>query len=293
MLKLSDLKILFIALAAAATIAVVVRLIFFVDRSPKEEPVEVVVATTNLQVGQTIEQRMIHLQAMPKTLVIPDYITSKDDQSKLIGSVVRNNVAIGEPLKKSEIIAVGQKGVLSALIDPGKRAYTIPLGRNSAVSSLISPGDLVDVIVAYRQRGANSFVAKTILEGVRVLEIDGSFKKVESGSGTVRPPQYITIEVTEKQARDLAGELRIGEPTISLHSVKDASNNKKKDAAGATTEEESSMSPSIPTPQSPPVVPNTNDLQESAVSDKREVVLLRGAERTVVDLDKKNNDGNH
>jgi pilus assembly protein CpaB len=297
MLKLSDLKILFIALAAAATIAVVVRLIFFVDRSPKEEHVEVVVATMDLHIGQTLEQRMIHLQSMPKSLVVPDYITSKDDQSNLVGSVVRSNVVTGEPLKKSEIIAVGQKGVLSALIDPGKRAYTIPLGRSSAVSSLISPGDLVDVIVAYRQQGAGSFVAKTILEGVRVLEIDGSFKKVESGSGTVRPPQYITIEVTEKQARDLAGELRVGEPTISLHSVKDTSNGKNKDTTEATPAEKPSTLPQIPTPQVPPVAPNTNELQDSTAgagkADKGEIVLLRGAERTVVDLDKKNKDGNH
>lgn len=285
MIKLSDLKILFIALAAAATIAIIVRLVFFMDKSPKEKPIDVVVATADLQVGQTLEKRMFHLQSMPKELVVSDYLTSKDDESTIIGSVVRSQVVAGEPLKKSEIIAVGQKGVLSAIIDPGKRAYTIPLGRSSAVSSLISPGDLVDVIVAYRQSASNAYVAKTILEGVRVLEIDGSFKKVESGSGTVRPPQYITIEVTEKQARDLAGELRIGEPTISLHSIKDVSNGKQK----ATT------ASSNPVPQVPQVPVNRDDLESSSTgkTEKQEIAVLRGSEKAVVDIGKKDGEVNH
>lgn len=288
MIKFSDLKILFIALAAASVIALVVRVVFFVDNSSKEKPVEVYVAVRDIAVGQSIQETLIRLQPMPKDLVVPDYIIASDDKENLIGSIVRLPLLAGEPLKRSGIIAVGQKGVLSALITPGKRAYTIPLGSNSAVSSLISPGDLVDVIVASRQPDSRTFQAKTVLEGVRVLEIDGSFKKVESGGGATRPPRYITVEVDEIQAQELAGELKSGDPTISLHSVKDPARNGLKQKQQETNPPVSEVAP--------PVQQETSDLsidreKNEAKSIQTEVTVLRGSEKTVVSFGAKSEEG--
>ncbi|MBX9697687.1 MAG: Flp pilus assembly protein CpaB [Alphaproteobacteria bacterium] len=281
MIKLNDLKILVIALVAAVSIAFVIRFIFFADDSPKEKPVNVVTAVRNLNVGQPIEESMIRLQPMPKELVISDYVVVEDkkDMETVVGSIVRFPVAVGEPIKRSEIIAIGQKGVLSALISPGKRAYTIPLGHSSAVSSLISPGDLVDVIVAYRQTGDKGFVAKTVLEGVRVLEIDGSFKKAES-EGAQKQPQHITVEVDERQAKQLAGELKVGEPTISLHSVKVSS--------GVGSVQQQAMMPGVVGEQPPQELTQVMKKAESE-SDavQHDIAVLRGSEKTVLNL--KNN----
>ena len=264
------------------------RIVFFVDNTSKEKPVEVYVAVRDIAVGQSIQETLIRLQPMPKDLVVPDYITASDDNENLIGSIVRLPLLAGEPLKRSGIIAVGQKGVLSALITPGKRAYTIPLGSNSAVSSLISPGDLVDVIVASRHPDSRTFQAKTVLEWVRVLEIDGSFKKVESGGGATRPPRYITVEVDEIQAQELAGELKSGDPTISLHSVKDPARNGLKQKQQETPPPVSEVAT--------PVQQETSDLsidreKNEAKSIQTEVTVLRGSEKTVVSFGAKSEEG--
>jgi pilus assembly protein CpaB len=283
MIKLNDLKILIIALVAAISIAFVVRFIFFADESPKEKPVNVVVAVRNLVVGQPIEESMIRVQPMPKELVISDYVyvDAKNDIGTVVGSIVRFPVAVGEPIKRSEIIAIGQKGVLSALISPGMRAYTIPLGGSSAVSSLISPGDLVDVIVAYRQTGAKGFIAKTVLEGVRVLEIDGSFKKVES-SDTPRQPKYITVEVDERQAKELAGELKVGEPTISLHSVKDSN--------GGGLKQEQVLEVETP-PPSHEIKQEVKKAEPESDAAQHDIAVLRGSEKTILNLKNKSDMG--
>lgn len=284
MIKLNDLKILAIALVAAISIAFVVRFIFFADNSPKEKPINVVVSIRSLNIGQTIEESMVRLQPMPKNLVISDYvvINEKKDMESVIGSIVRAPISVGEPIKRSEIIAIGQKGVLSALISPGKRAYTIPLGHSSAVSSLISPGDLVDVIVAYRQGSSKGFVAKTVLEGVRVLEIDGSFKKVES-EGTSKQPQYITVEVDERQAKELAGELKVGDPTISLHSVKDSN--------GGGSRQQQTQMPEGEAQPSQDIKQEVKKAEPDPDAAPLDIAVLRGSEKTVLSIKKKSDTG--
>lgn len=284
MIKLNDLKIIVIALASAISIAFVIRFVFFADESPKEKPVNVLVSVRNLNIGQTIEEAMIRVQPMPKNLVISDYVVvnEKKDMESVVGGIVRAPISVGEPLKRSEIIAIGQKGVLSALISPGKRAYTIPLGHSSAVSSLISPGDLVDVIVAYRQTGSKGFVAKTVLEGVRVLEIDGSFKKVES-EGALKQPQYITVEVDERQAKELAGELKIGDPTISLHSVKDSN--------GSGSKQQQAQLPSVGVQPPQEIKQEVRKAEVESDAEQLDIAVLRGSEKTLLNLKKKSDTG--
>lgn len=189
---------------------------------------QVLVATKDLAVGTRMDKHHMRWQDWPREHVQNVFITK--DQGKeadhFVGGVVKDRVAQGEPILKSDIVTTDES-VLSAVIDQGTRAYTIPLDRRSSVSGKIMPNDLVDVIVASRDRETRSYVARTVVQKVRVLEVNSALdaEEAEETSGDKSNIKSITVQVTPRQAETLAGALKGGTPVISLHSFASKASN--------------------------------------------------------------------
>lgn len=219
-MKNRDLTIIGLALVVSIGVAFGTRYILHGGSGMTSNYTKVMVASADLPVGKRLEQSSYRWQDWPTDAVQPVYITDKDkDQvDKLMGSMIKQHLSAGEPILKASL--VGEKGYLSAMISNGMRALTIPLDNKSNISGKVVPEDFVDVVVASRGE-RDSYVARTVVRKVRVLEINGTLDKNEAEDAAHPKPQSITLEVNPKQAELLAAALREGTPVITLHNMQD------------------------------------------------------------------------
>src|SRR5678816_2728860 len=111
---------------------------------------KVLVARKALPVGTIIDAESLAFQAWPKELVQNAYYTegaADSDITKLLGTVVRNEVTAGQPLTRGSVVAPGDRGFLAAALGPGMRAVTVPTdGETGGVGGFLFPGDRVDLV---------------------------------------------------------------------------------------------------------------------------------------------------
>lgn len=218
-MKTRDLFIIVLALVVSIVVAIATRYILK-GGSDSAESVRVMVAAGDLLVGKRLEKSSFRWQEWPNGTLQPTYITDKNKEvaEKLVGSLIRQHMAAGEPVLKSNL--AGEKsGFLSAMINENLRAFTIPLDNRSNISGKVLPEDFVDVIVARKDTESKEYVANTVVRKVRVLEINGNLDPSKAEDEAKAKAQSITLEVSPRQAELLAASLREGSPVISLHSM--------------------------------------------------------------------------
>jgi pilus assembly protein CpaB len=238
-MRQKDIIALIFALGIAVLSTLLARVLFQAPVTPTnqeqekttndatKEMIEVLVATDTLVLGSTITTRHITWQRWPKNSVLEAYIvrndSDEDQYQKIIGSLLRRTINVGEPITVNDIIKKGDHSFLSAIVRPGMRAISLPLGTNSAGSALLSPGDTVDVIAAIHAQGVQAtneiLSGKTLAESVRILAIDQRLDDQKSTPTNQDQPKFITLEVTPTQAEILAMALKLGELTYSLRGI--------------------------------------------------------------------------
>jgi pilus assembly protein CpaB len=129
-----------------------------------------------------------------------------------VGAALRENVASGEPIRRSAIVRPGDRDFLQIVLLPGARAIAIPLATGGPSTSLLSPGDHVDVILTQTFKNDPSLVrrsvSETVVESLRVLAIDAADTKPTTGStGSGRT---VTLEVTPQQAEKISLAPQLG-----------------------------------------------------------------------------------
>lgn len=272
--KIKEIKIIVFALLIAGAVALIVRFWLFprahdanVVSSPK---MQVLVANSRIMPGERVSSANAEWKVWTNALTDQEILTP-EQQKRAESGVVKEAIEQGEPVSLQKITQVGDHGILAAIIAPGMRAFTIPVGRSSSVSSLISPGDYVDVIITSRLPNGNSIVAKTVVENVKVLEVDGSFQKTEKGS--TQPPHNLTVEVSERKAAILAAELKNGEATLSLRSIAGVTH---KDGGPEGRDSEGRKEEVINQEEESKPIPEPDTTKEITIS------VMRGAEKTEV-----------
>jgi pilus assembly protein CpaB len=147
--------------------------------------------------------------------------------------IARRIINLGEPITKNIVVDRKDRGVLSALLEEGMRAVSLGLDTNAGMAGLLHPGDIVDVILALNVTGKeneNEETSRTILCGVRILALDQHLsspveivnKKI--GDLMQAAPKSVTLEVTPQQASALASAVKMGNLSLSLHSINDNKN---------------------------------------------------------------------
>ena len=191
---------------------------------------KVLVARKPLPVGTIIDAESLAFQAWPKELVQNAYYTEgapDADISKLLGTVVRNEVTAGQPLTRGSIVAPGDRGFLAAALGPGMRAVTVPTDeKTGGVGGFIFPGDRVDLMLTQDVAGGGSGpplkVSETIIRNLRVLAIDQRVdSKTEDGKNVIVKAETVTLEATPRIAEKIAVARTMGELTLSLRSIAD------------------------------------------------------------------------
>ena len=185
----------------------------------KIETVQVLVSRFPLVPGDRFNPAKFKWQDWPDSSVSSEYYVGGDSKKlkPLEGAVVKYKILSGEPLKKSDLVAVKDKSALSAFIAPGMKGVAVPYKRVANPNVHIFPGDFVDIILPTRQKG-NKHLGDTVISGVKVIAVDGKFYMSKKDMGE-DPPTTITLEVDSAQAEELAASIRQGHIVISSHSA--------------------------------------------------------------------------
>lgn len=201
---------------------------------PRETGVFVLVAAKDLPAGHIITVSDLRWQSWPDKSVPQQYVVKKDAMSSevpatYVGTVVRRGIVASGPITPDNLIKLGDRGFLAAVLKPGHRAIAVRVDETTGVAGLIYPGDRVDLILTHevsvkkesdKDEGANKVrVGETILSNVRVIAIDQSLEDLKSQKGQSRAPKTATIEVTPQQAEVVALAGRMGTLTLTLQSI--------------------------------------------------------------------------
>jgi pilus assembly protein CpaB len=189
------------------------------------DAVQVLVAKSDIALGQVANDQSFRWQDWPKDAVSPSFITSSAKPQALrdfAGRIARTPILSGEPITESKVVKLGEGGVLAAILPPGMRAISTKIDPKTAVANLILPNDHVDVILTQRKRGKNGveeIVSDTLFRNVRILAI-GQQVEVKEGKKSAEGA-VATMELTPKQSELLALANTMGEISLALRSVAD------------------------------------------------------------------------
>ncbi len=179
----------------------------------------ILVADKDLPAGTLIKENLLTWQSWPDEMPHPSYlIKNKDDETLLVGSVVRRGIAAGQPITVGRIIKSGERGFLAAVLRPGYRAVSLRVNATSSIAGLIFPGDRVDILLTHSVRadGPKRRVSETVLTNVRILAID---QKTDDQDNAPKVGKNATFEVTPKQAEMLSVLSGLGKLSLSLRSL--------------------------------------------------------------------------
>lgn len=218
------------------------------EELPQETGVFVLVASKDLPAGHIIAVADLRWQSWPDKSVPEQYVVRKDAVStdippSYVGTVVRRGIVASGPITADNLIKLGDRGFLAAVLKAGTRAISIRVDDTTGISGLIYPGDRIDLILTHEVgvKGKDADtpsaenkvrVSETILSNVRVIAIDQSIEDLKSAKNQARSPKNVTIEVTPHQAEMVTVAARMGTITLTLQSL--ACQGGEAQTAGAT-----------------------------------------------------------
>jgi pilus assembly protein CpaB len=233
-MKPARLIVLAVALAAGGVAALLVsgRQSETPQAPPPPPPMattEVLVAKSDLPVGQVINEGDVGWQTWPAASANSNFIrqTDRPDAIKdFVGAIVRSAVAAGEPIRDSKVVAAKGGGFMAAILPRGMRAISLDIAPDTDAGGFILPNDHVDVVLTRRDKnaekvtGTEKFVSETILKNVRVLAVDQSVEEKDGQKVVVG--KTATIELDPQQAETLALARQIGTLSLTLRSLLDS-----------------------------------------------------------------------
>lgn len=194
----------------------------------KVNTTEVLVAGSDIAVGQIVNEGNVRWVAWPSEAASRGYITKQgggqNAMRDLSGSIARSALIAGEPINKQKLIKPGQGGVLAAILPAGMRAISTKISAVSAAGSLILPNDHVDVILIRElnaKGGSQQHVSDTLFRNVRVIAIGQQIETKEGKKSADGDAKTATLELTPRQAEMMALANKMGEIVLTLRSVAD------------------------------------------------------------------------
>jgi pilus assembly protein CpaB len=193
--------------------------------APKETQHEVLVADLDLAAGTFVKPQHVRWQRWPTDDVPESYVLrSVRSENVMIGAVVRQRIAVGEPITDGGVVKPGDRGFLAAVLNPGMRAVSVPITPTSGNSGLIFPGDRIDLILTQtlipaEGEGSARRVSETVLRNIRIIAMGvETGDDAETGKNNEKA-KTATFEVTPGQAEMVALLTELGKLSLSLRSL--------------------------------------------------------------------------
>ncbi len=198
--------------------------------APQLQTVDVLVAKSDIPLGQTISPGALQWQTWPAATASDNFIRRDrrpDAAAKLAGSIARSPFVGGEPIRETKLVQANGAGFMAAVLPAGMRAISTDISPETGAGGFILPNDRVDVILSRRDKngdqgnGGEAVHSEIILTNVRVLAIDQTPRE-KDGQNTV-VGKTATLELKPGQAETLARARQSGTITLALRSLADAS----------------------------------------------------------------------
>ncbi|MGL4438891.1 MAG: Flp pilus assembly protein CpaB [Bosea sp. (in: a-proteobacteria)] len=200
-----------------------------VQEAAPARTVEILVAASDLPLGNTIVQSDVRWQSWPQDSV-PTGLIRKEEAAildkEVIGALVRSSFIASEPIRREKLIKPDGSGFLAAVLPAGKRAIAMSIDRagNSTAGGFILPNDRVDIIKTGRQdptqNSAENFSSETILTNIKVLAIGQNIQ--ERNGEKVVVGETATLELDPRQVETVTLAQKSGALSLALRSLADA-----------------------------------------------------------------------
>jgi pilus assembly protein CpaB len=214
--------IVMMAIAILFGLAAVVLASRWLLRQPAASADRIVVAASDVNLGQRITPEMLKLADWPVDSRPKGAYT---DPVKVTGRVLKSSILAGEPVSDAKLAPAGTVGGLSALITEGKRAITVRVNDVIGVAGFALPGNFVDIIVSTQKElqpndrsGHAQSISKIVLERILVLAVAQEVSRDETKPRVVNA---VTLEVTPAQAENLDLARSVGTLSLALRNQVD------------------------------------------------------------------------
>src|SRR5690349_12119383 len=247
-MKGARIIVLAVALLAGGAAA---YLINFGDAPPPPAPApaataqldteEVLVASGDIGIGQSISQQSLRWQVWPKSAAAGSNFILRQGRpnaaEQLAGSIARASFANGEPIREDKLIKANGSGYMAAVLPAGLRAISTPISPETGAGGFILPNDRVDVLLIRTQKNSTGegYSSETILTNVRVLAIDQTVE--EKNGQRVVVGKVATLALNSQKAERLALATRLGTLSLALRSLADAADADDSESDNVSTRE--------------------------------------------------------
>ncbi|RYH01332.1 MAG: Flp pilus assembly protein CpaB, partial [Alphaproteobacteria bacterium] len=199
-------------------------------RIVEEQKARILVAKTQIGVGQRLSEATVEWQPWPELAVRAEYISDTsmpDALTQMDGTIARFEFFPGEPIMQQKLVHSDQ-GYLSAVLPQGMRAIPVQVSAASASGGYILPNDRVDVVLSHS--GTSGSISETILENVKVLAIGtrlgeagttGSKADPEDPKAAVFADTIAVLELDPVQGETVINSTRLGTLSLVLRSIAD------------------------------------------------------------------------
>jgi|SRR5215472_5997122 len=191
--------------------------------------VDVLVAKSDIGLGQTVKPEDLVWQTWPSATASASFIKKTDRpdaQTQVAGSIARDPVIAGEPIREQKLVKANGSGFMAAILPSGSRAVSTEVSPETGAGGFILPNDRVDVILSRREKHPENpaqpeiVVSEVVLSNIRVLAIDQAPKEKDGQTNLVG--RTATLELLPGQAETLARARQVGILTLALRSIADA-----------------------------------------------------------------------
>jgi pilus assembly protein CpaB len=197
---------------------------------------DVLVAKSDLALGQTVTANDLEWQSWPAANISPAFIRRNTNPSALnefTGSIVRSAFFAGEPIREAKLVKANGSGFMAAILPAGMRAVSTEISPETGAGGFILPNDRVDVILSVHEhpKGGGDIVnSEVVLSNVRVLAIDQTIE--EKNGQKVVVGKTATLELKPGQTETLARARQSGVLSLALRSIADANGPQPADVPG-------------------------------------------------------------
>ncbi len=193
------------------------------------ETVDVLVAKTDIGLGQTTKPEDLQWQTWPKSTASSSFIrrTDRPDAiTQVAGSIARSPIMAGEPIRELKLVKADGSGFMAAILPTGMRAVSTEISAETGAGGFILPNDRVDVILTQRVKNVEHpnqpdiVVSTLILPSIRVLAIDQAPKEKDGQNAVLG--KTVTLELKPEQIPTLTSARQAGTLSLALRSIADA-----------------------------------------------------------------------
>ncbi|KJC41955.1 CtpC protein [Bradyrhizobium sp. LTSP849] len=195
--------------------------------------VEVLVAKSDIQLGQAVKAEDLQWQTWPSATASSAFIrrdSRPDAQTQIAGSIARVPLMQGEPIREQKLVKADGSGFMAAILPSGMRAVSTEISAETGAGGFILPNDRVDIVMTRRLKnpeGANGpaggndlILSEIVLTNIRVLAIDQAPKEKDGQNAVLG--KTVTLELKPDQVATLSVSRQAGTLTLALRSIADA-----------------------------------------------------------------------